>query len=149
MIYRVTKTYGNDRGLSCCFRQWRATSHCRFLHGYSIGVEIILESSELDERNWVYDFGNFKDVKQFLEENFDHKTIVAKDDPNLGTFYELHSKGLIQLNILDKVGCEYFAYYISDFIKLKLIGEKSSAKLSSVRVFEHNANSATAVVNDI
>jgi hypothetical protein len=20
-----TKTYGNDRGLSCCFRQWRAT----------------------------------------------------------------------------------------------------------------------------
>ena len=39
-----TKTYGNDKGLSCCFRQWGAThSHCSLLHGYSIGIKIVFE----------------------------------------------------------------------------------------------------------
>ena len=42
-----TKTYGNDRGLSCVFRQWRSThSHCSLLHGYSIGIKLIFESDE-------------------------------------------------------------------------------------------------------
>ena len=37
MIHRATKTYGHDLGLSVAFRQWRADSHCRYLHGYAIG----------------------------------------------------------------------------------------------------------------
>ena len=42
-----TKTYGNDKGLSCCFRQWGAThSHCSLLHGYSIGIKIVFECAE-------------------------------------------------------------------------------------------------------
>ena len=53
-----TKTYGNDRGLSCCFRQWRAThSHCSTLHGYSIGIKLIFECDTLDDKNWCMDFG--------------------------------------------------------------------------------------------
>ena len=36
-VWRSTKTYGHEEGLSCCFRQWRAThSHCRLLHGYAL-----------------------------------------------------------------------------------------------------------------
>ena len=31
-----SKKYGHDRGLSTAFRQWRADSHCRFMHGYSL-----------------------------------------------------------------------------------------------------------------
>ena len=50
MKYSVIKTFGNDLGLSCAFRQWRAThSHCHFVHGYSIGVEIVLSSNDLDD----------------------------------------------------------------------------------------------------
>jgi 6-pyruvoyltetrahydropterin/6-carboxytetrahydropterin synthase len=79
-----TKTYGNDRGLSCCFRQWRSThSHCSLLHGYSIGVKIIFECESLDERNWVMDFGGLKEFKQWLEHMFDHTLLVAEDDPEL------------------------------------------------------------------
>ena len=36
-MYQSTKTYGNDVGLSCTFRQWKADSHCNKLHGYSLG----------------------------------------------------------------------------------------------------------------
>ncbi len=70
--YRVTKTYGNERGLSCAFRQWRADSHCRLIHGYSLGFRFTFEARKLDERNWVYDFGDMGFIKDFLEDNFDH-----------------------------------------------------------------------------
>ena len=53
MKYRVIKTYGNETGLSCAFRQWKATSHCSLIHGYALGFEVTFEASELDKRNWV------------------------------------------------------------------------------------------------
>ena len=52
-----TKTYGNDRGLSCCFRQWRSThSHCSLLHGYSIGIKLIFECDTLDDNINLFGF---------------------------------------------------------------------------------------------
>ena len=81
MTYRVIKTYGNERGLSCAFRQWRADSHCRLIHGYSLGFRFTFEAKTLDDKNWVYDFGDMGFVKEFLEDNFDHILMVANDDP--------------------------------------------------------------------
>ena len=43
MGWQVTKTYGHDLGLSCCFRQWGASSHCRFLHGYALSFSFTFE----------------------------------------------------------------------------------------------------------
>jgi 6-pyruvoyltetrahydropterin/6-carboxytetrahydropterin synthase len=138
-----TKTFGNERGLSCTYRQWRADTHCRFLHGYSIGVRFVFTASELDARNWVYDFGDTKWIKAFLEENFDHTTCIAKDDPELATFQTLADKKLIQLNVLDGVGCEKFAEYIALHVNPILqTNTKGRVCLKSVEVFEHAANSA-------
>src|SRR4051812_22439004 len=79
-----TKTYPHSIGLSCCFRQWRALhSHCRFLHGYALQVKLTFVAQTLDERNWVVDFGGLKDIKERLTELLDHKTIVARDDPEI------------------------------------------------------------------
>ena len=36
-----SKKYGHERGLSAAFRQWRAVSHCRFMHGYSLEFEFV------------------------------------------------------------------------------------------------------------
>ena len=110
-----TKTYGNDRGLSCAFRQWRAThSHCSLIHGYSLGFKLVFECESLDERNWVMDFGAFKSngIKEHLSYIFDHTTIVAADDPELDQFKHLEALGLIQLRVLDHVGCEKFAIFL-------------------------------------
>jgi len=82
-----TKTYGTDRGLSCCFRQWLAThSHCSLLHGYSIGVKVIFECESLDERQWVHDFGGMKYFKNWLEHMFDHTMLIAETDPEIELF---------------------------------------------------------------
>jgi 6-pyruvoyltetrahydropterin/6-carboxytetrahydropterin synthase len=114
--YLSTKTYGNDRGLSCCFRQWRSThSHCSLLHGYSIGIRLIFESDTLDSRNWVMDFGGLKAFKEWAEYMFDHTLVVAEDDPHLPMFRKMAELGLqdqggvCDLRIVPAVGCEKFA----------------------------------------
>jgi len=114
--YLSTKTYGNDRGLSCCFRQWRSRhSHCSTLHGYSIGIKLIFESETLDDRNWVMDFGGLKAFKEWSEYMFDHTLVIAHDDPHLEKFQALAALGLnnvggvCDLRIVEAVGCEKFS----------------------------------------
>src|SRR5262245_56270238 len=101
MTYVSTKTYGHDIGLSCCFRQWRAESHCRFFHGYALGVRIEFEASELDKYNWVVDFGGLKSFKGWLENTFDHKLLVAHDDPELDIINKLKLHGVADIVMVD------------------------------------------------
>ena len=75
--YYSKKKYGHERGLSAAFRQWGAESHCRFIHGYSLEFEFVFGAHELDENNWVVDFGGLKELELWLRQNFDHKTLVA------------------------------------------------------------------------
>ena len=142
-MYRSIKTYGNDRGLSCCFRQWRADSHCNKLHGYSLGFRFTFEAEQLDERNWVYDFGDCKWIKKYLDEIFDHTLAIAEDDPELNTFKTLHGKGLVNLFTFKGVGCEKFAEHVYNYVSPKVYTDtKGRVSLFSVECFEHGANSA-------
>jgi len=158
--YYSTKTYGNDRGLSCCFRQWRAThSHCSLLHGYSIGIKLIFESDTLDSRNWVMDFGGLKMFKEWSEYMFDHTLVIAHDDPERETFEKLNAltggynnQGVVDLRIVEGVGCEMFAKMCYDKMAELLEEMKQNkhsrypvngnVRLVSAEVFEHDANSA-------
>ena len=138
--YRVVKTYGNETGHSCAFRQWRADSHCNLIHGYALGFEITFESSRLNEQNWVIDFGDLGLLKKYLKETFDHTTVIAHDDPEYETFLMLQNLNLIDLRVLDNVGCEAFAEEVFKFCKLHF--EDDRVKVRSVKVFEHGSNSA-------
>ena len=157
--YYSTKTYGNDRGLSCCFRQWRSThSHCSLLHGYSIGVRVVFECETLDERNWVMDFGGLRKFKKWLEYMFDHTLLIAEDDPHLDKFKELAAIGVLNtpaysalcdLRIVPAVGCERFSEMAYKELT-KILDEdrkngnllNKTVRVKSVEVFEHGANSA-------
>jgi len=167
--YLSTKTYGNDRGLSCCFRQWRSThSHCSLLHGYSIGIKLVFESETLDDRNWVMDFGGLKAFKEWSEYMFDHTLVVAEDDPHLKLFETMAMFGLqdqggvCDLRIVEGVGCEKFAELVYKTMQEILIAYQVGGKwhhpdgrtfearypvglgvrLRSAEVFEHAGNSA-------
>src|SRR5215207_8018651 len=80
VAYQVTKTYGHERGLSCCFRQPQAQSHCALMHGYAVAVSLTFEAHRL-ENHWVLDFGGLKPVEAWLKWLFDHTLLVACDDP--------------------------------------------------------------------
>ncbi len=145
MKHGSSKTYGHDVGLSCAFRQWRAQSHCRYVHGYALAVRIAFEADELDERNWVVDFGGLKSLKAELERLFDHKTLVATDDPNIEWFREGAMRGTLQLIEVDATGCEAFALLVMKTAAewLARAGYSPRCRVAEVEVREHGANGAT------
>lgn len=146
MAFQVTKTYGHERGLSACFRQWRAKSHCRFLHGYALSFSIVFESETLNENNWVIDFGSLKPVKLFLDSHFDHRLAVAQDDPDLTRFLALQNDGnqCADVLVLDRVGCEAFAEFVGKAVVAMVEGKHdNNVKVKSVTCAEHGSNSAT------
>lgn len=149
LTFQSTKTYDHSVGLSACFRQWRAKSHCNKLHGYALQVSFLFEAPKLDDRNWVVDFGGLKPIKAYLEEVLDHKTVVAEDDPDLVTFRGLHELGLIDLRVLPAVGCEAFASMIWHHTAEWLAATEYCDRviLRSVEVREHAGNSAKVVYN--
>ena len=142
-------------GYSTCFRQWKAeTTHCKFLHGYAVSFRVWFEG-DLDERNWVFDFGGMKRAKnniagkspkEFFTWLLDHTTVVAEDDPYLEHFKQMDIDGIIQLRILPAVGCEKFAEYLYKTINVFLEAEtEGRVKAVKVEVFEHERNSASYI----
>lgn len=140
-------------GFSTCFRQWRAEgTHCKFIHGYGISFKIWFEG-ELDERNWVFDFGGMRRAeetingmspKEFFQYMFDHTVIVAEDDPELQYFKILEEKQMIQLRIMKAVGAEQFAKFIYTMVQNFIDREtKGRVRVTKVKFMEHNKNSAT------
>lgn len=144
MSHFSTKTYGHEQGLSCVFRQPHAShSHCRFLHGYALAFKFTFGANELDDKNWVMDFGGLKDLKQWLKEKFDHKLVVDKNDPALSDFQDLDQKGLCELTIFDGIGIEKFAEHALIYADT-LVKDLTNGRCSCVEVecSEHGANSA-------
>ena len=149
MSYTSTKVYD---GFSTCFRQWRAKdTHCQYLHGYGVSFKVWF-TGELDDRNWVFDFGGMKralnvidgmEPKRWLEWLLDHTVIISEDDPELDLFKHMDKHQMIQLRILPAVGAERFAEYL--FHKLnKFVREETHdrVRLSRLEFNEHGKNSA-------
>ena len=143
-MYYSTKHYGHNIGLSAVFRQPNADhSHCHLLHGYSLAFTFTFACKELDNKNWVVDFGGLKQLKAWLEDSFDHKLVVDKKDPALGTMIGLESKGLAEIRVFDGVGAEKFAEHAWAFAD-QLVRNMTDDRCWCVKaeVAEHGANSA-------
>jgi 6-pyruvoyltetrahydropterin/6-carboxytetrahydropterin synthase len=147
--YQSTKVFD---GFSCVFRQWKAEgTHCKYVHGYGVSFKVWFEG-ELDEKNWVWDFGGMKrakgtidgmNPKAWMDYMFDHTMIVAEDDPFLESFKLMDRAGAAQVRILPAVGAEKFAEYV--FNKLQeFIHTETEGRVRIVRVdfMEHGRNSA-------
>ena len=144
MTYLSTKTYGHEIGLSAVFRQWKATSHCNQLHGYALAFKFVFEAEELDHRNWVVDFGGLKQLKKMLQLKFDHKLVVDQHDPAIDTLLQLKRLNIADVEVVDGVGCERFAYQAYRMAQevLEQEGYAPRVKVRSVECSEHGANSA-------
>lgn len=142
MPHYSTKTYGHERGLSCAFRQPNANhSHCSLIHGYALSFTFVFGARELDNKNWVVDFGGLGKLKDYLESMFDHTVAVDSKDPLLKEF--MNSKIPMNIRVMEGVGCEKFAEHAYKFAD-KLIAKETNNRcwVESVEVKEHGANSA-------
>ena len=139
-------------GFSTVFRQWKAEdTHCRFLHGYGISFKVYFEG-ELDERNWVWDFGGMKRAKTlidgmqpkaWMDHMFDHTVLIAEDDPELDGFLSMKKSKVAQIRIVKATGAEKFAEFIfhklNNFVKNET---NERVQVRSVEFMEHGKNTA-------
>jgi len=139
-------------GFSTVFRQWKAKeTHCRFLHGYGISFKVYFEG-ELDEKNWVWDFGGMKRAKtridglqpkKWMDYMFDHTLIIAEDDPELQAFVQMGKAGVAQVRVIPATGAEKFAEYIyrniNEFVKTET---DNRVRVTKVKFMEHGKNAA-------
>ena len=139
-------------GFSTVFRQWKAKeTHCRFLHGYGISFKVYFEG-ELDEKNWVWDFGGMKRAKtridglqpkKWMDYMFDHTVIIAEDDPELQAFIQMGKAGVAQVRVIPATGAEKFAEYIyrniNEFVKTET---DNRVRVTKVKFMEHGKNAA-------
>jgi len=144
MAHLSTKTYGNDRGLSCTSRQWAADSDCHLLHGYSLGFHFVFGAEQLDKRGWVLDFGKggFGPIKAWLHEMFDHTLLVAENDPERETLEMLGAKGIARVRVVKGTSCESvaeLAFHKANEIVQELT--KGRCWVESVECSEHGSNS--------
>ena len=141
MVFSSSKKIGP---ISTGHRQWKDDGHCSFVHGYGRYVEFTFCCEERDERGWVMDFGDLKDVKQWLEEQWDHRLLLAHDDPLIGLFEGLHKLGGVNINVMPEgygPGIEDSCKWVYDNVN-PMIHEKTNNRvwLKNVRVYEHENN---------
>ena len=130
---------------STAFRQPRAESHCRYIHGYQLKAEVTFACNELDSNNWVFDFGGLKDLKHIYKTQFDHTLVVASDDPEIELLKELNVRGLAQLRVMTGgVGIERFAEWCFKTAD-SFVDEATNGRVwvESVTVYEHEDNFAS------
>ena len=146
MKYKSSKRFGP---ITTGHRQWRDKGHCSYVHGYGRYVRLTFEAIELDERGWVMDFGDLKDVKSWIESEWDHRTLIAADDPAIPELKTLEEVGGINLNILPEgylPGIEESCRYLYDKLN-PVIQRKTNnrVEITRVEIWETEKNQAEYV----
>ena len=143
-----TKTYRQIGPVA--YRQWRADSHCRFIHGYALSFHLEFECDTLDARNWCMDFGGLRPLKEKLEDWFDHTLLLALDDPQYAEIKRLGEIGLAKITEVEKTGCEGISDFIYKYINGVFLPQCGAAEAervwcSMVQVRETDSNMAMRV----
>lgn len=157
-MYQIKKKFA---GYPFAHRQPNHSGHCKLIHGHNWDFEICLESQTLDENGFVYDFGKFKWLKEWLEDMFDHTLLLNQDDPELRYLTRVLRNQLDDEMIAGKVpevtqfakihivpccSSEGLAKYVYDYIENHFETPPQTElgiKVVSVTVYEDDKNQAT------
>lgn len=128
--------------ISAGHRVFGHESKCQHLHGHNYRVHFTVHAESLDDIGRVLDFGVIKTrLCQWLEDNWDHRCLIWRDDPLVRTLQELDPCGIVLLPV--NPTAENMADYL-----LRVIGPEklrgTGCVLTRVTIDETARCSATA-----
>lgn len=97
MTYRICKSFEIESGHMLSNHPDR----CRFPHGHTRSVEIVMEADELDQHQMVCDFKGLKAALSEFIDSFDHALCINTDDPLFETFRENYGDRIIAFEHTD------------------------------------------------
>ncbi|MBL8086586.1 MAG: 6-carboxytetrahydropterin synthase [Chthonomonas sp.] len=68
---------------------------CRYPHGHSRTIEVVLSSKTLNSQDMVVDFKALKLAVCDYIDRFDHRTMIHRDDPLLSSLQSIHPDSVI------------------------------------------------------
>lgn len=122
---------------------------CRFPHGHSRRVEVVLEADSLDDSGMVCDFKAIKEASSDFLAQFDHALCVNTQDPHFATLRAAYGERIIPFKDTDPT-TEILAKTFFDEISARLAAHaanasaryplRPSARLVRVRVWETSSS---------
>lgn len=91
MPYRICKTFEIESGHVLS----KHPGKCRFPHGHSRRVEVILSADALDRNDMVCDFKAVKLALQAFLDTWDHALAINTNDPHFAFYQEKHGERLV------------------------------------------------------
>jgi 6-pyruvoyltetrahydropterin/6-carboxytetrahydropterin synthase len=141
MPYRICKSIEIESGHMLS----KSRDNCKFPHGHSRRVELILESDALDQNDMVCDFSVLKIALKGFLDSFDHAMCINTADPLYETFAKTCGERVIGFDSTDPT-TEVIAKMIFDRVRESLdryAGQKDrpyplagNVRLVRVRVWE-------------
>jgi 6-pyruvoyltetrahydropterin/6-carboxytetrahydropterin synthase len=145
MAYRICKTFEVESGHMLS----KHPDRCRFPHGHTRTVEIVLEALDLDKNEMVCDFKLLKDAMAEYLDNLDHSMCMNTDDPKYDDFKAIYGDRIIDFAGIDPTS-EVMARTIYDACKQRLAERltqedsdyvlRANVRIVSVRVWETSSS---------
>jgi len=110
-------------------------SKCKMLHGHRYALEASFEAKDLDDLGRVIDFGEVRQILGlWIDENFDHNTILSRYDQKLGD--KITAETGQKIFYLDETPtAENIAKYVFKEICPKLFAGKN-VKCLAIKLYE-------------
>ena len=144
MPYRICKTFEVENGHMLS----KHPDKCRFPHGHTRKVELVLEADALDGNDMVCDFKAVKEaVGEFLE-RFDHAMCMNVADPMYAEMKSRYGEQIVGFEGTDPT-TEVLAKVVHDHLQAKLRAEMRTAgkypvqtgvRVAKVRVWETSSS---------
>ena len=133
--------------ISCGHRVVGHESKCRYLHGHNYRFWFTIEAKQLDGVGRVLDFSAIKTyLCEWLENNFDHKTLIWAADPMLPDLMRITAESICIVPF--NPTAENIAAYMVEEIAPKLLNE-TNCKLIKCKIDETRKCSATYEIESI
>ncbi len=138
--FRVCKAFTVESGHMLS----KHAESCRYPHGHTRRVEVVVSSASLDANEMVVDFKALKLAVGALVDQFDHTLAMNSADPLLAAVQAVHPEGVVVFDNQDPT-TEVLAKYLYDRIGMILIEGWSNdhyvipslaVRLERVRVWE-------------
>ena len=133
MPYRICKSFNVENGHILS----KHPGKCRFPHGHSRRIDIMLEANALDANDMVCDFKLLKELIQTFIEKFDHAMCLNTNDPHFN-FYRATYERLVPFEGADPTS-ELMAKMIFEHASRAVsehFGDSRDVQVKSVRIQE-------------
>lgn len=91
MTYRISKSFEIESGHILS----KHPGKCRFPHGHSRRIEVVLAAAALDTNDMVCDFKAVKLALSSFLDSWDHSLAINTDDPNFAFYQDKHGARVI------------------------------------------------------